>query len=56
MAVSLSHFFDFGEIPEKFYPSIINEFKEYGSTDFVLTDTMLKNFLSEPWACTRMKR
>ena len=56
MPVPLSHFFDFAEIPEKFYPSIINEFKELGSTNFVLTDWMLKNFLSEPWAFTKMKR
>lgn len=56
MSVPLSHFFDFSEIPEKFYAGIINEFKELGSTDFVLTDGMLKNFLKEPWDCTRFKR
>ena len=56
MSVPLAHCFDFSEIPDKCLAGVINEFKELGSTNFVLTNGMMRKFLAEPSTFTLFKR
>ena len=48
MSVPLSYFFDWNSVPENMRDSFINEFKEHGVDNFVLTSTPLEGFLREP--------
>ena len=56
MSVPLSHYYDWMALPENTYTNLINEFKDNGFSNFVLTETTLKKALTEPWEFTKFKR
>lgn len=48
MKYPLSHYYSFGQVPDNMAGNIINEFKDNGSTNFVLADTVLDRIVREP--------